>query len=139
RRAEAGGRPFFYSRSPYPLSMSFNKSFTAYGSTVTAVRGAGGPVEDATYFLHEFFHAYQDERFVQPTQRKYPVEDPADIALADVERRSLRSWLERGDADAMRDFAAARARRRRLFPASVAELGEERIEGTAFFVEMAAL
>lgn len=130
-----------FTKRTFLPSTPFDSFYSLDGATVTA-QDAGSVWDGkkmSLYFVHEVFHRYQARAFDEPQWRHYPVADPADVALADAEESSLAAWLERGDEDAMRDFAAVRAERRRRFPGSAVERGEERIEGTAQFVEWAAL
>lgn len=118
---------------------SYVDDFDLDGTTTTALR-LRTPLDaedSARYFLHERFHRFQHDRFKAIPWEPYLVESPVDIALAAFEDRSLALWLESGDPEAPRDFAALRARRRRLFPGTAAELTEERNEGTAKFVDSA--
>ena len=116
---------------------SYVRAFDLDGSTVTAMLIEDGlDVYDWTaYFVHERFHNAQDARFRNRSWGRYPIEDPRDVALAGIEGRRLADWLEHGDAEGVRDFAAIRRHRRRLFPDSWTEIWEEHSEGTAEFVE----
>ncbi|MCX5797506.1 MAG: hypothetical protein NTY77_18610 [Elusimicrobia bacterium] len=120
-------------------SFSFLEDFDLDGMTVTVVRVKDGqtPAEAARYYLHEHFHKHQGARFKQREAGPYPVEDPLDMTLAALESLRLADWVESGDAEAMRDFAALRTRRRELFPGTAAELSEEWLEGVASYVERA--
>lgn len=121
----------------------FVMSFDLDGSTVTAIRASerSDPADSMRVFIHERFHRFQSEKggFVEESGAPYLVEEPEDVGLAGAENDGLAAWIEKGDQDGLRDFAAARTRRRRLFPAGAAEGDEERVEGTARFVEWAAL
>jgi hypothetical protein len=102
-----------------------------------AVRGSETRTPSSLVLLavHEDFHGYQRGRFIQGYE-PYEVEDPEDVALAGRENQALVRWLEKGDAETLRDFAAARMRRRKLLPGTTAETGEENLEGTARYVEL---
>lgn len=129
-----GRRHFF---PPFKFSMSFDLD----GSTVTALRASyfQDPALQAGLFIHERFHHFQNDVFRRSGAKPYLVEDPLDVALACAENDGLAAWVETGDPEGVRDFAAARLRRRKLFPQSDAELEDERIEGTARFVESTAV
>ena len=141
-RAAWSAGPVWVSSRAFQPGFNYLDGFDVDGATLTALR-VEEPLDvdfDTRYFLHEHFHDAQEKRLFRNVPRQpYLVEDPADIALAGLEGQRLADWVERGDEDALRDFAAARARRRRLFPGSRAELWEERVEGTAKFVELAGM
>lgn len=126
---------------PFQPAFDYVADFDLDGTTVTALRlsGRADASRAAGFFLHERFHGFQRQRFEKTPWEPYLVESAADVALAGLENRSLARWVTTGAPDAMRDFAALRARRRRLFPGSAAELAEERIEGTARYVELAGV
>jgi len=126
----------------FPPSFSYVRNVDIDGTKAAALF-VDGPldIDDWTaYFVHERFHNAQDEGRLFSFHRdwlRYAVEDPRDVALAMLENRRLLAWVERGDSDAIRDFSALRDGRRRLFPGSMAEIHEERMEGTAEYVELA--
>lgn len=124
----------------FDVRFSYVDAFNLDGTTVTALR-VHYPFElwrQESTVLHERFHEHQRRAFHEKPHPRYSIEEPLDMTLAAVENRRLADWLDAGDPEAIRDFAAARLRRRRLFPGTAAEDWEERIEGTAQFVETAA-
>lgn len=122
------------------IGFTFKMSFKLGGESVMAVRAAKdqSPEDLMALAVHERFHDFQDGQNFTPGHARYSVEAAEDLALAALENRALAKWLE-GDAEAIRDFGAVRSRRRADFPGSHAETLEENNEGTARFIEQAAL
>ena len=137
-RAGFAGRPVAVAARGPALGFAFRMKYELGGLRVTAVRANAKPTETARLALHERFHQYQEEHWRTRPGGSYDVQDARDVALAGVEHLALVRWLVTGDADAVRDFAAARLERRRLFPGSSAEDDEEVAEGTADYLESKA-
>ena len=138
---EHKGKEIFYVAAKGPeLNFSFRLNYPFGGKETTAVRAEKGfetPEELVELAAHERFHDFQDY-FDEPPYSRYAVEEPEDVALANMENKALAWWLRSGSMDAMKDFAALRMVRRRRFPGSAAEEQQENSEGTARYVEMAA-
>lgn len=139
-RREPGFRSSVYASGRARASdLSYSGDERVDGAAFTAVRlRPGGAAETAAFFLHERFHERQFAVFRRLDLRSYAVEEPEDAALAGLENARLADWLEDGGEEPLRDFAALRRRRRRLFPGTEAEEAGERVEGAATFVEWAA-
>ncbi|OGS37584.1 MAG: hypothetical protein A2506_04045 [Elusimicrobia bacterium RIFOXYD12_FULL_66_9] len=137
--AFAGRLVYVSDRGP-AIGFAFKTNFDFAGAKVMAVRGGdkSTPAELVRFAVHERFHDHQHGYDFTRGYESYRVEEAEDVALAALEDQALARWLRTDDADAMRDFAALRTRRRTLFPGTAAETGEENNEGTARFVETAA-
>lgn len=136
------GRTVYVADRGPDIGFNFKLNYDFGGAKITAVRQTkedGGIADLFRLAIHERFHDHQRSGRFTAGYRQYRVEEAQDVALAALEERTLASWLETGDAEAMRDFAALRLRRRALFPGTAAETGEENLEGTARFVDQAAL
>lgn len=131
--------PIAVSARRFEPSFSYVERFDLDGTTVTAVRVPAGqpPYETARYAIHEHFHEYQHLQFHFEPAAPYPDDDATDLALAAIENLNLADWVAYGKEKYMRDFAAVRLRRRKLFPRTAVETSEERLEGVADFVERA--
>lgn len=100
--------------------------------------------------VHENFHQYQNEFFAaadQLSEERYPITDRENTALAYIEMQLLRDALlaaQSGEAESvralLRQFVAVRNTRwsRNAFVKSF-ESAEERVEGTAKYVEVKTL
>ncbi|MEM7143213.1 MAG: hypothetical protein AAF548_19485 [Actinomycetota bacterium] len=96
----------------------------------------------ASTWLHELFHRYQDAAFA-PDDAGQDIEgydySADNIRLAVLEERALAAALRTDDADerlaAARHFAGLRVARLAADPRVVLDQGQERLEGTARYVE----
>ncbi len=101
--------------------------------------GDGGPDDHAALFVHERFHDYQ-RTWKDGASGDYTIEDPEDIAAAQLEQAALAQALDaQAPRAALEEFEALRRWRYARHPEIVgAEAWQERQEGTARYVELAA-
>jgi len=119
------------------------------GTELTIVPMREEPRATIEFLVHESFHTYQLRRFVNATRAdesfdRASASRPEFNSLAELERRLLASALDAVGRDSMeqalRSYLAVRCRRYASTAESVIgeELHLERIEGSAYYVELIA-
>lgn len=135
------GRPLA-AASGYPdPGFDFRMNQDVGGSPTTIIsEREGAPQDHAALFVHERFHDYQRAWRRGGGYSDYLLEDPEDIAAAQLEQEALADALDApSPRAALERFAALRRWRYARHPEIAgAEAWQERAEGTARYVELAA-
>lgn len=136
------GKNIWVSRSPHNLGSMYKVDYDFAGARINAAqRYEDMELHEAIMLsVHEPFHRFQSQRWKGwGGFEANETLDPEDLALAWLEQRALADALEKNVAERLRDFIAVRLHRHDRAPGVKSELFQERVEGTAFYVENRAL